>query len=103
MSQNFDPVKFLNLDYLPQPDQDRLRPEIIRRMAHYLICSVLSKLPAAQFNQLEAEISKYSSPDEVFNLIKSLDPDFENHKLDYLNSFKQEFNLKSYYDQKGLW
>lgn len=93
----FDPIKFLELGNLPATDQNRLRPQILRHMAFYLIQIFLENLNEKDFIEVEKLTSKVKSYGEVTALISRYNPDFSNQKLEYLKSYKDQFDIRLFF------
>jgi len=93
----FDPIKFLELGNLPIADQDRLRPQILRHMAFYLIQIFLNNLGPKEFDEIEKLTINIKSYEEVIDLISYYNPDFPSQKRKYLENYKNEFDVRLFF------
>lgn len=99
MDNVFDPIEFLGLVDLPAAEKDEIRKVVTQDMGKYLVMRVLDKLPDDLFDKVEALIKTLKTPQEAYELIYSLDPEFETNKIKYLVDYKKEFDLSKIYER----
>lgn len=93
---NFDPIDFLNLTNLPKDQQEKLRIELFKDVAKYLLTRFVEELNEVQAMEIESKKDKIKTFEEVLKIIASYNPGFELKKIDYLNEYKKSFNLEEF-------
>lgn len=99
-TSNFDPIYYLNLSSLEQARQEELRPKIYQHMAYYLLTRFLEELPEDKYLEAESRAKAVKSPEEVFEIVRQYEPDFEVKKLEWLEEYRQNFHIDLIEEEK---
>jgi len=96
VTTSFDPIEFLHIVDIPAEQIQRLRPLLWADMAKYILDGFLNQRNPKELDEIEKQIDTFSQPQELFNLISSYDPSFEQKKEAILEGYKQQFNLNKF-------
>lgn len=95
MNDNFEPITFLNLTYLPLEKQERYRPEIYKNMGLFLIQKFLDERNANEIDEIEMRLTEIKDFQSVAILILTYDPSFEQKRENWLNEYKKQFKIEN--------
>lgn len=92
----FDPIVFLELTPLSPLQKEKLRPALYKDIALSLLDQFVSKLSSSQLTEVEKRLPQIKTYASTTDLIKQYDPNFEYHKMLYLEKYRREFRLQKY-------
>lgn len=82
--RGFDPLVFLKINNIDPKDRNKLSFELMSQISEYLVIRTLQLLPPNKTENMQ-------SPEELFDLVEQLVPDFNDKISQFLNDFKMEY------------
>ncbi len=96
MPESFDPIEFLELSALSDAQKEHLRPELYKDMAQFLLEQFIATLSDEQLQEVEHLLPNIKNYDDVIELIRKYNRNFESLKIMYLKKYKKEFRLQKF-------
>lgn len=96
MPETFDPIEFLELSILSESQKERLRVELYKDMAQYLLDQFIATLKDEQLQEVEGLLPNVKNYDDVMEIIRKYNRNFESLKIMYLKKYKKEFRLQKF-------
>lgn len=97
---NFDPIEFLGLE-IENKRREEISQKVLIDMTWFLLLRVIGGLPEDEIQKVIDNKDKFKGPQDAFDYIRQVCPDFESRKDDWLQEYKSNFSLKKLLEEES--
>jgi hypothetical protein len=90
-NSSFDPITFLEIKNVPEDKYPELRQSLYQDIIQFLLEKFTDPLTDEELIELENDMPKVQTYEQVIELIQRYDPQFEEKRAQYLDMYKMQF------------